>query len=58
MLHEVTRLTDIGHALHMAEQDYRETFNNATLADKCAEIRECILRLVDEANQLYVVTRQ
>ena len=41
----------------MAEQDYRITFNNPVLADRCAEIREAILSLVDEANEFYLAGR-
>lgn len=56
-LHQMGRLTEAGHMLHVAEQDYRNTFDNATLATRCAEIRAAVLSLVTDANQFYLATR-
>lgn len=56
-LHQLTRLTDIGHALHMAEQDYRHVFSNTVMAGACAELRAQLLTLVDDAAHVYRSTR-
>ena len=53
-LHQLTRLTEIGHQLHLTEQDYTHTFHNSWLALKCKDLREQILDLVDVAHQEYL----
>lgn len=56
-LHQVGRIAQAGHMLHIAEQDYRLTFNSPALAERCARLRAQILDLVNEANTFYTVSR-
>ena len=56
-LHQLTRLTEIGHQLHMTQQDYEQTFHNEVMAAECSRLRDELLALVDRAHDTYVSNR-